>query len=550
MRFAVETRTNSIIATGSAGDLELVTAMVIALDENEELWTRRQRKTHVVRLKNASAETVAEAVNQFVADVLEAEQPIDGLLSPAEQMDRQVIIVPEEVTNSLIISSTDWFFDRIVDLVEQLDARQPMVVIQVLIAAVRLNDTDEFGIELGLQDSILFNRSVGGVPGFLFNNAALGNDTTAADSHIVGGQGLGHFDLGRTNDDLGYGGLVISASSEAVSVLIRALKENRRVDVLGRPQIMTVDKVTARILVGQTVRIPSGTDTTQFGTVNLNTTPEDVGLELQVTPRVSSDGQVFMEIVTQRSELGPEEEGTVIAVSATGDAYRSPRIDRAQAETSVTAMSGQTIILGGMITTDRSQVTRKVPWLGDVPVLGHLFRFDSFQEEKTELLIVMTPHIVNSLEEAELVKQVEAARMNWCLNDVLEVHGDIYDRGLQMPVIYPDLEPGAPEIPMAPIPDELQGVRKPANASPFATEPDQNKAMPVPAVPPPDQASGRVRGTALETAGVDRGGFPVARLLPPDAGQPDRPASGTPSGVEPAGYELRAPPPGETTYHR
>ncbi len=555
MRFAVETRTNSIIATGSAGDLELVTAMIIALDENEELWLPRQRKTHVIRLKNASALNVADAVNEFVANVLEAEQPVQGLLSATEQMDRQVIVVPEEVTNSLIISSTDWFFDRIVDLVEKLDARDPMVVIQVLIAAVRLNDTDEFGVELGLQDSILFDRSVAGVPGFLFNNADLGNNTGAPGSNIVGTQGLGHFDLGRVNDELGYGGLVISASSEAVSVLIRALKENRRVDILGRPQIMTVDKVAARILVGQTVRIPSGTSTTQFGGVNLTTEQRDVGLELQVTPRVSSDGAVFMEIVTQRSQLGPEEEGTVIAISETGEAFRSPRIDIAQAETSVTAMSGQTIVLGGMITTDRSQVNRKVPWLGDVPVLGHLFRYDAFEEEKTELLIIMTPHIVDSLEEAELIKQVEAARINWCLNDVLEVHGDIYDRDGQMPVIYPDLDPGAPAFPMAPLPDDLEGVRAPAKGSPFMTEPlrsqpDEEQTIPDLSVPPPDQASVPLPVPASGPVPFDGVHYSLSGPFPPFGAGMHPPGSGSPSGVEQATYEMRLPPPGGANFNR
>jgi hypothetical protein len=265
---------------------------------------------------------------------------------------------------------------------------------------------------------------------------------------------------------------------------------------------------------------------------------------------VNSEGQVFMEIITSRSQLGPEEDGTVIAISQEGTEYRSPRIDIAQAETSVTAMSGQTIILGGMITTDRTQIHRQVPWLGDVPVLGHLFRYDIFEETKTELLIILTPHVVDSLEDAELVKQVEAARINWCLNDVLEAHGDIYDRAGQMPVIYPDLNPGAPEIPMAPTPDDLPGIRSPAKASPFVTEPDEKKRTPLPTVPPPDQASAGASGPASATAGVEGTAFPVARLLPPQAVQPDRPGSGTPSGVEQAAYELRLAPPGEPTYYR
>ena len=478
LRFAADVRTNSIIATGSAGDLGVVESILARLDESD----LRERQTVVIRLKNASALNVATAVNDFLETELEAQQPVQGLLSSIEQIDREVVIVPEEITNSLILSATERYFDRITDLVEKLDARPPMVLIQVLIAAVRLNETDEFGIELGLQDSILFDRSVAGVPGFLFNSVnALGNDTTAPNSNIVGTQGLSNLSLGRSNSELGYGGLVISASSESVSALIRALAENRQVEVLGRPQIMTMDMVRGRVLVGERVRIPSGTSTTQFGGVNLTSAEQEVGLSLEVLPRVSPDGQVILEILTWRSQLGPEEEGTVIGISETGEAFRSPRIEVTEAETSITAMDGQTVILGGLITKERSEIHRQVPWLGDVPVLGRLFRFDSVAEQKTELLIILTPHIIDSLEDAELVKQIEANRMDWCYSDVLEVHGDIFAESGQVSdsqttVIYPDLDPTAEIINAphrAPEADEAAPTR--AEDSPFMVEP-----------PPPD----------------------------------------------------------------
>ncbi|MFH1266774.1 MAG: secretin N-terminal domain-containing protein, partial [Planctomycetota bacterium] len=162
LRFAVDVRTNSIIATGSEGDLVVVESILATLDTTD----LRERQTVVMRLKNAAAPNVSEAVNSFLEMELDAQQPTEGLLSSIEQIDREVVIVPEEITNSLIISATERYFSRITELVEKLDARPPMVLIQVLIASVRLNETDEFGIELGLQDSILFDRSVAGIPGF------------------------------------------------------------------------------------------------------------------------------------------------------------------------------------------------------------------------------------------------------------------------------------------------------------------------------------------------------------------------------------------------
>lgn len=495
LRFAVDVRSNSIIATGSTGDLEVVEAILMRLDESD----LRMRQTVVMRLKNASAETVAEAVNEFLSSELDAEQPVDGLLSSIEQTDREVVLVPELVTNALIISATERFYDRIIDLVEKLDARPPMVVIQVLLAAVELNDTDEFGVELGLQDSILFNRSVDSIPGFLFNNTAipLGNNTTAPGSNLVGGQGITNLSLGRQNGDLGYGGLVISASSEAVSVLIRALQENRRLDILARPQIMTVDNVEGIVHVGENVpTITSVSPATNLGSQTFNVEYVDVGIQLNVIPRINPDGLVVMQVTASRSKVGPEEDGIPISVAADGSVLRAPRIEIAEAQTTVSAMDGQTVILGGLITKDTEEIHRQVPWLGDVPVLGRLFSYDSVTVEKTELLIILTPRVVESEEDAEVVKQIEAARMNWCLADVLEVHGDPFDRTGQMPVIYPDLDPTAQSI-LAPEPaieDQPSGPME-ADQTPFIMEPlppapPQKGATSGPAPPAPEQGVG------------------------------------------------------------
>ena len=84
-------------------------------------------------------------------------------------------VVAEQVSNSLLVSATPRYFDQIINLIRELDARPPMVMVQVLIAEISLDNTEELGFELGIQDSLLFDRSVAGVPGFNFNNQALGN---------------------------------------------------------------------------------------------------------------------------------------------------------------------------------------------------------------------------------------------------------------------------------------------------------------------------------------------------------------------------------------
>jgi len=488
LRLSVDERTNSIIATGAAGDLEIIEALLLRLDEREV----RNRETTVYRLKNAPALDVATAINEFLRSKRQVETAEPGTVSPFQRIEREVVVVPEIVSNSIIISATPRFYQDIIDLVEQLDAEPPQVMIQVLIASVDLQNTDEFGVELGIQDSLLFDRSLlediftitntgqqstdQGIitateqiiqaanltPGFNFTTQPLGNsgsDRSLDTSNRVGGQAVSVFDVGRINNELGFGGLVLSASSESVSVLVRALQACRRLEVLARPQVMSLDNQPAFIQVGQRVPRVTGTTITEVGQVN-SVTLENVGLILGVTPRISPTGMVVMEIDAERSELARESEGIPISFSATGEVLRSPPINTTTAQTTVSAMSGETIILGGLITKSTIVISRRVPYLSNIPVLGDLFRYDAEDQRRDELLIIMTPHVIRSPEEADRLRHVEESRMSWTLGDVQEVHGEgglchdddcPYCRA-RTPVIYPDFNPRG-MVPGAPAPD-------------------------------------------------------------------------------------------------
>ncbi|MEZ6046154.1 MAG: type II and III secretion system protein [Planctomycetaceae bacterium] len=390
-----------------------------------------------------------------------------------------------------------------------------MVMIQVLIAELALNDTDEFGVELGLQDSLLFDRSLLGdlttttnttqvttnngvttvteeviqsatnTPGFNFNNFPLGNrgsTKSLSTSNDLAGQALSHFDVGRVNSQLGFGGLVLSAGSENINILVRALKESRRLEVLSRPQIMTLDNQPAFIQVGE--RVPRVVNTTlnQFGQVN-TVELENVGLIVAVTPRISPEGNVVMEIDAEKSELGPEADGIPISTSADGEILRSPRINLTTASTTVSADNGETIILGGLITKSTAKIARRVPYLADIPLLGDLFRFDSRSVRRTELLIILTPYIVNNPQDMDRIKQIEEARMHWCAADVAAIHYDNAfcvdgncDMDSQLQVIFPDENPrgdffAPPPIEMQPTP--IPQTRPNESIQPMLLQEDQ-----------------------------------------------------------------------------
>ncbi|MBX3438431.1 MAG: hypothetical protein KF861_13145, partial [Planctomycetaceae bacterium] len=429
VRFSVDTRTNSIIATGSGSDLRIIEALLARLDAEEA----QQRINRVYRLRNSPAIDVAAAVNEFLRSERIVQRTAPGRPNPFQQIENEVVVVAEPVGNSLIISASPRYFEEILELVQSLDEQPPQVLVQVIIAEVDLTHFHELGVELGLQDSLLFDRSLLGdlitttstvtqstpsgvvtstnqliqaaslTPGFNFNNLPLGNsgsDKSLATSGKVAGQSLSHFNMGRVNSELGYGGLVLSASSENVSVLVRALDQSRHVEILSRPQIMTLDNQPAFIQVGQRVPRIVATSINTIGQIN-TVELEDVGLILGLTPRISPEGMVVMDIDAEKSHLGPIQEGIPISVSPEGDVVRSPIVDITRAQTTVSAASGQTIVLGGLITKDHMSMSRKVPWLGDIPLLGALFRYNSNMNDRKELLIIMTPHVIRGQQDAD-----------------------------------------------------------------------------------------------------------------------------------------------------
>lgn len=447
MQLSADTRTNSILATGGAESLRVVEAILLRLDQSN----LRQRKNVVYRLRNSPARDVAAAISEFLESQRNISQVNPNLESTVEQVEREVIVVPELVTNSLLISSTPRYFEEIMHLTQQLDEPPPQVVIQALLVEVDLDGNDEFGVELGVQDSVLFNRSaisdivtiaetttsLTGVqttterivsqaanPGFGFNNQPLGSNP-AINTSRVGGQGLSNFSLGRVNGDLGYGGLVLSAGSESVNVLVRALAARRKINVLSRPQIRTLDNQLATIQVGQQVPIVDGVAISGTGSANPVVRQDQAGIILSVTPRISPDEVIVMEVSAEKSQFTGQ--GVPLFTDAnTGNVIESPIKDVINAKTTVSIPNGQTIVLGGMITTLDDVSERKIPWLGDLPLLGHAFRHDAERSRRTELLIFLTPRIVHNSLESEMIKQVEAARLNYVEHHAEAVHGPLF----------------------------------------------------------------------------------------------------------------------------
>lgn len=471
----VLSESNTLIITDIASNLRKLDDLLLLSERDVAM-----RPMTVVKLNHVPADVVSAAINEFFGEggggtAGAAGRPAAGPrgASTGEPIDGyKVICVPEMNTNSLLINAQPRYYEVVKDLISQLDAAPHQVVIKAMLVEVDLGSTDEFGVELGLQDSILFDRSViddiltitetvtngnvqttdqviisqQGSPGFAFNNQPLGNNI-AVNPTRVGSQGLSNFSVGRINNETGFGGLVLSGGSESISFLLRALAAKRDVSVLSRPQIRTVHNVMGKIQIGQEVPVVDGVNITAVGSANPVIRQSDAGIILEVTPRISPDGTVVVDVKAEKSAYRTGRgAGVPIFTDATsGNVIEAPIKDLTKADGTVSVQDGQTIILGGMIGNQTVVSESKVPWLGDLPWVGRLFRHDVETVSRKELLIFLTPTVLATTEDAEMHDANELSLMEIPERTRAEMLrlDSVYDRGVQQ-----GFEDGMIEIPV------------------------------------------------------------------------------------------------------
>jgi type II secretion system protein D len=360
LQVTVDPRTNSLLVGGTEHYVALVTAIIQTLDSSEA----QERKSEVFRLKNAQATELQLAVRTFLDQERTRVTQVLGqdAVSTAQLMlERDVAIVADPASNALLLSANPSYFPQIRQLIEQLDQPQPQVLIQVLLAEVTLDSTRDLGVEWNVTRTV--------------ENAKLATGT----------------DLGVLSELQSFGGFSAAVTGSDYNFLLRALENSGRLEVLSRPQILTADNKPATISIGQRVPLITDSRVTQFGD-SINTFAyQNVGVNLAVTPRIGSDGNVKMEISTTNSsissssvDVSPGSKGTV----------RMPIINERRATTSVSVQSGQSIIIGGLISTTEDDRVKKVPYLGDIPYLGALFRNKTRVTDRKELLILLTPQVL------------------------------------------------------------------------------------------------------------------------------------------------------------
>lgn len=367
LSIAIDSRTNTVIASGTEEYLTLVRDLITKLDSIEA----NERVSEVYELKNAKAKDVETTLKAYFggeSSLVRTRLGPEQGDSTLKQLEQEVTIIGDDKSNKLVISTSPRYIKQVRTLIEELDASPPQVLIQVLVAEVSLDASGEWGMD----------AKVG----------PFGGDRLSA-GYLGGGSGV-QTALGVPN---------LSVSTTDFQLLVRALEQQGKLEVLSEPQILVNNNTKAQIQVGENIAIVQGVERTPQGSTRSDVERKDVGIILDVTPSISSDGFVKMEIKPEISTVS----NSVTPISAD---FQAPVINKRTVDTVVTVKDGQSVVIGGLIQSTEEKRKTKVPFLGDIPGLGMIFRTSKNTTRKTELLMILTPRVVMG-RDAKSIQRIE-----------------------------------------------------------------------------------------------------------------------------------------------
>lgn len=310
-----------------------------------------------------------------------------------------VRISADPATNALIIDASPQDFETLKDVIEKLDVRRRQVYVEAIIVEIALDKTRQLGIEFqgatSLPNGIGVGRTnlSGDINSLLTPTSLQGLVLAAASSQTVTVNGV---------------------TVPAQEALLRALENETDANVLSAPTVLTTDNQPAEIVAGQNEPFIASLATSD---VNLSNTfasidRRDVGITLRITPQISEGGTVRLDIFQEVSDV------------LSRDPRLGPTTTIRSATTTVVAKDRQTVVIGGLISDTENKLQTKVPFIGDIPVVGNFFRYTNFRRRKTNLLIFLTPHIIRNERDQRNVSVGERERI---------VEAPFEERGLRAP---------------------------------------------------------------------------------------------------------------------
>lgn len=401
-------RTNSLIVLANEEGHEAVRNLVAELDRDVDPANRAQ--IHVVYLEHAKAEDVASVLSELSqggrsGSSNQRQQPAnpraaaqrqaeaaaaEGGIGAIAAFDSGMRIAADENTNSLVIIANTEEFRVIDSVIRKLDIERKQVYVDVAIVELATEDTTQLGLAAHMPVNPGGRDDSFGVLG-----AQLGASSIFGLSQdLLSGIALGVF--GKGVEVPTPAGVVTVPS---FGIVLQALKTNSMVNIVSTPSITTLDNEEGEFTVGRRIPFPTSAGFTNLNTPIISYQREDVATSIKVTPRINSSNYVTLEVEVEAQEV---EEDNSIATQQSG-----PVTSKRAANSTVLVKDNQTVVLGGLMGTTESEVERKVPILGDLPVVGVLFRSKSKQSRKTNLLIFLTPHIIDDADDMVEVQRIK-----------------------------------------------------------------------------------------------------------------------------------------------
>lgn len=370
---SADDRTNSIVVSASpemmltiAGVIEDLDADTTAKESVLIYHVRNMQATDLETIFNSLFEdATAQALQNFGgqngggggrgAQVQAAATAAATGDSGAADLVGQVTAVANEATNTLLVLTPEKNFARLQEILDELDKPVPQVLIRVLVSEVTHDDSLDLGTEF----------------------QAININTTTDDTVFT------DFNLFETTLGLNY----LLFDSDNFRMAVRALQATGKFDILSRPYLLTADNQEANINVGSSVPIITNSRVDEDGDVISTIEYRDIGIILTVTPQINSEGLVVLDVVQELSTISE----LAIPVAPDQDAVV---FDQRTLTTQVAVADGQTVVIGGLMTDESRETIRQIPLLGDIPWVGQLFRRTERSKVKTELLLFLSPEVI------------------------------------------------------------------------------------------------------------------------------------------------------------
>ncbi|MDY0397094.1 type II secretion system secretin GspD [Desulfuromonas thiophila] len=389
-------RTNRLILMASSEDMTSLLQLIAEVDQQP---VREHARIHVYYLENADAETLSTTLNEILSGVKAAPAPTgttDAAKAADSPIKTQVSVTADKATNALVVNATPEDYSVIREIIRQLDIRRKQVYVEALIMELSMEATQKLG--LGLQGG--FEIGDEGVVGISSNmeKAVSADLLTNAVQGIMAG---GFSKLISYTDPASGETLYLPA----FAALLQLSKTDGDVNILSAPRLLTTDNEEAEIIVGSNVPIITQRLTDTGGSDSLAQSVaierKDVALTLRFKPQTTEGNLVRLTIYQETTDLASTNVGNVDQVG--------PTFTTRKLTNTVLARNGQTVVLGGLISTNLQENKSRVPLLGDIPLLGLLFRSSSLEEKKTNMVVFITPTVIGSQEELDRISDSNRA---------------------------------------------------------------------------------------------------------------------------------------------